>query len=224
MASRANSTELNQAVEMILTHGVEGLNKAFEVLYNEAMKVERSRYLQAEPYQRTDERIDYANGYKPKQLHSRLGKLAWLIPQVRSGQFYPSLLDKGSRSERALKLAVAEMYVKGVSTRKVTEVMEVLCGFEVSSQEVSRATELLEEQLITWRNRPLSYCRYLFLDARYEKVRVDNVVRDCAVLIAVGMAPYSIPTSYHTNLIDFREILIEQQFFCKFYLTFTCVN
>ena len=187
MASRVNSTELNQAVEMILTQGVEGLNKAFEVLYNEAMKVERSRYLQAEPYQRTDERIDYANGYKPKQLHSRLGKLALLIPQVRSGQFYPSLLDKGSRSERALKLAVAEMYVKGVSTRKVTEVMEVLCGFEVSSQEVSRATELLEEQLVTWRNRPLSYCRYLFLDARYEKVRVDNVVRDCAVLIAVGV-------------------------------------
>jgi putative transposase len=187
MACRVKSTELQDAMEMILTHGVEGLNKAFEVLYNEAMKVERSRYLQAEPYQRTEERIDYANGFKPKQLNSRLGKLALLIPQVRSGQFYPSLLDKGSRSERALKLAVAEMYIQGVSTRKVTQVMEVLCGFEVTSQEVSRATELLEEQLATWRNRPLGYYRYLFLDARYEKVRVDNVVRDCAILIAVGI-------------------------------------
>lgn len=187
MACRVNSTELNDAVEMILTNGVEGLNKAFEILYNEAMKVERNRYLQAEPYQRTEERIDYANGYKPKQLNSRLGKLELLIPQVRSGQFYPSLLDKGSRSERALKLAVAEMYIKGVSTRKVTEVMEVLCGFEVSSTDVSRATELLEEQLIAWRNRTLDYYRYLFLDARYEKVRVDNVVRDCAVLIAIGV-------------------------------------
>jgi putative transposase len=187
MACRVNSSELNTAVEMILNEGVEGLSKAFEVLYNEAMKIERSRYLQAEPYQRTEERVDYANGYKPKQLNSRLGKLALLIPQVRSGQFYPSLLDKGSRSERALKLAVAEMYIKGVSTRKVTEVMEVLCGFEVSSQDVSRATELLEEQLATWRNRPLGYYRYLFLDARYEKVRMDNLVRDCAVLIAVGV-------------------------------------
>ena len=101
MACRVQSTELNDAVEMILNQGVEGLNKAFEVLYNEAMKVERNRYLQAEPYQRTEERIDYANGYKPKQLNSRLGKLELLIPQVRSRQFYPSLLDKGSRAEQA---------------------------------------------------------------------------------------------------------------------------
>ena len=187
MACRVNTTELSAAVELIATQGVEGLNKAFEVLYNEAMKVERSRFLQAEPYQRTEERIDYANGYKPKQLNSRLGKLELLVPQVRSGQFYPNLLDKGSRSERALKLAIAEMYIQGVSTRKVSEAMEALCGLEVSSTDVSRATALLEEQLAAWRNRPLGCYRYLFLDARYEKVRVDNIVRDCAVFIAIGI-------------------------------------
>jgi putative transposase len=187
MACRVNTTELSAAVELIATQGVEGLNKAFEVLYNEAMKVERSRFLQAEPYQRTQERVDYANGYKPKQLNSRLGKLDLLIPQVRSGQFYPNLLDKGSRSERALKVAIAEMYIQGVSTRNVSEAMEVLCGFEVSSTDVSRATALLEDQLAAWRNRPLGYYRYLFLDARYEKARIDNIVRDCAVFIAIGI-------------------------------------
>ena len=187
MACRVHSTELNEAVAMVATEGVEGLGKAFEVLYNEAMKVERNRYLQAEPYQRTEERVDYANGYKPKQLNSRLGPLSLAVPQVRSGQFYPSLLDKGSRSERALKLAVAEMYIQGISTRKVTRVMETLCGFDVSSQDVSRATALLEEQLAAWRSRPLGYYHYLFLDARYEQIRLGNVVKDCAVFVAIGI-------------------------------------
>jgi putative transposase len=187
MACQMKSTQLDEAMEMILTQGTEGLTKAFEILYNEAMKIERSRYLQAAPYERTEERIDYANGYKPKVLNSRLGKLHLLIPQVRSGQYYPSSLEKGCRSERALKLAVAEMYVQGVSTRKVTEVMEVLCGFEVTSQEVSRATRLLDEELTAWRNRPLGRYRYLFLDARYENVRVEHGVRDCAVFVAVGV-------------------------------------
>ena len=93
------------------------------------------------------------------------------------------------RSERALKLAVAEMYVQGVSTRKVTEVMQLLCGLEVSSAQVSRATQLLDEELSAWRQRPLGEMPYLVLDARYEKVRHGGSVVSCAVLIAVGINP-----------------------------------
>ena len=91
------------------------------------------------------------------------------------------------RSERALKCAIAEMYVKGVSTRKVTAVMSELCGLEVSSTQVSRATRLLDEELNEWRNRPLGEVPYVFLDARYEKVRHGGAVVSCAVLMAFGV-------------------------------------
>ena len=87
------------------------------------------------------------------------------------GDFYPSVLEKGLRSERALKLAVAEMYVQGVSTRRVKEITEVLCGFEVSSTEVSRASKEMDKELEKWRQRPLGKMCHLILDVRYEKVR-----------------------------------------------------
>ena len=109
------------------------------------------------------------------------------IPQTRGTEFYPQSLERGLRSERALKLALAEMYVQGVSTRKVTKITEELCGFEVSSAEVSRASKLLDEQLSAWRERPLGAYPYVYLDARYEKVRYGGVVKSCAVLIAVGV-------------------------------------
>ncbi len=101
--------------------------------------------------------------------------------------FYPSALDKGMRSERALKLAMAEMYIQGVSTRKVTEVLKQLCGLEVTSSQVSRATQLLDEELEKWRNRPLGHTPFVQLDARYEKVRHGGSVINCAVLIATGV-------------------------------------
>ena len=92
------------------------------------------------------------------------------------------------RSERALKLAIAEMYVQGVSTRRVTQIMEEMCGFEVSSDQVSRAAALLDEELTRWRTRPLEQATpYLILDARYEKVRQAGAVVSCAVLIAAGV-------------------------------------
>ena len=161
--------------------------EAVSLLVNEAMHVERNRHLQAKPYERTDERQGYANGYKNKTLKSRLGKLDLLVPQVREGDFYPSVLEKGLRSERALKLAVAEMYVQGVSTRRVKEITEVLCGFEVSSTEVSRASQEMDQELEKWRQRPLGKMCYLILDARYEKVRQNGCVVDSAVLIAHGV-------------------------------------
>lgn len=188
MTHQSNHSAIEQALEEIIRHGMEGLESAISVLINEAMKIERSRAVGADPWQRTADRRGYANGYKPRTLNSRIGKLSLRMPQVRGGvSFYPSALDRGLRSERALKLAIAEMYVKGVSTRKVTEVMEVLCGLEVTSSEVSRCAKLLDEELETWRNRPIDGIDYLVLDARYEHVRQDGTVSSCPVLMAAGV-------------------------------------
>ncbi|RLC33569.1 MAG: IS256 family transposase [Deltaproteobacteria bacterium] len=179
---------IEQMMEAIIENGMEGLESAISILINEAMKVERSRVLGAEPWQRSEHRRGYANGYKPRSLSTRVGKLSLRVPQVRGDvTFYPSALERGLRSERALKLAIAEMYVQGVSTRKVAEVMERLCGLDVTSNEVSRCASLLDEELEKWRARPLGHCPYLVLDARYENVRIDGTVRSCAVLIAAGV-------------------------------------
>lgn len=187
MACRVKDSTINPAVKLIAEEGFEGLKEAVTLLINEAMQIERVHHLQAESYERTDARIGYANGYKPKKVKTRLGELDLSVPQVRDGNFYPSALEKGLRSERALKLALAEMYVQGVATRKVKEITEQLCGFEVSSMDVSRAAKLLDESLSAWRERPLGQYRYLFVDARYEKVRHNGCVIDSAVLIAYGI-------------------------------------
>jgi transposase-like protein len=158
------------ALEQIIENGFDGLDTAVSILINEAMRVERSRALAAEPWQRTDTRKGYANGYKPKSVESRIGKLALKVPQVRGPlPFYPNALEKGLRSERALTLAMAEMYINGVSTRKVTEVLQQLCGLEVTGTQVSRATALLDEELESWRNRPLGHTPFVQLDAHYER-------------------------------------------------------
>jgi putative transposase len=178
-----------QAVQLLAEHGFEGMANAIEILFNEAMKLQRQVYLGAAPYERTHERRSHANGFKPKNVNSRLGQLNLQVPQTRDGNFYPDVLEKGERSEKALKLAIAEMYVQGVSTRKVAKITEELCGLNVTSTQVSRAATLLDEELNAWRNRPLGAVEYLILDARYEKVRIAGAVRDAAVLVAIGILP-----------------------------------
>ena len=188
MTHEQEATAVSEAVQLVLDEGLDGLGTAVSVLLNEAMKIERCRTLGAEPWQRTPERTGHANGYKPRTLKTRLGKLELRVPQVRGDvEFYPSALERGQRSERALKVALAEMYVQGVSTRNVTEVLEAMCGTTVSSSEVSRASALLDEELQKWRCRPLGEVPYMVLDARYEKVRQDGAVASCAVLIASGV-------------------------------------
>ena len=192
MTHRGDDSAIDDVLEALITNGLEGMTAAMTTLFNEAMKIERSRFLNAGPHERTGERIGYANGYKSKTTHSRLGEMQLRIPQVRNlpawtEGFYPQSLERGQRSERAFKLALAEMYVQGVSTRRVKAITEQLCGLSVSSSEVSRAAELLDADLEAWRTRPLGEVPYLVLDARYEKVRLDGRMRDCAVLIAVGV-------------------------------------
>jgi transposase-like protein len=174
-------------LELLNQQGSEALGDALTILLNAAMLLERQRFLNAEPYERTPARRDHANGFKPKQLRTRVGDLDLRVPQVRSSQFYPSALERGTRSERALKLALAEMYVQGVSTRKVAAITEQLCGFEVTSSQVSRATAELDETFKQWRERPLAQMPFVQMDARYEKVREGGIVLDQATLTAIGI-------------------------------------
>lgn len=187
MTRETQGNGIDAAVELIMHSGFDGLGEAFRLLLNEAMRIERSRHLGAEPWERSEERRGHANGFKAKTVKSRFGELTFDVPQVRDGSFYPSALARGLRSERALKLALAEMYIQGVSTRKVAKITEELCGFEVSSTEVSRCMQLLDEELAAWRKRALGAHPYVILDARYEKVRHGGQVIDCAVLAAVGI-------------------------------------
>lgn len=176
-----------EIMEQIAEGGMAYLPELIQTLVNTAMQIERQKYLGAARYEHNPERSGHANGYKPKTVKTRLGALNFEVPQVREGGFYPQALEKGLRSERALTLTLAEMYVQGVSTRKVAAVVEQLCGCEVSSSQVSRAAALLDEKLEAWRNSEVGEIVYLLLDARYEKVRQDGRIRDVAVLIAAGI-------------------------------------
>lgn len=178
-----------EILKEISEQGIDFIPELIRILINAAMRAERQNYLGAEHYQHSPERQGHANGYKPKTLTTRLGDITFDIPQVREGGFYPHALEKGLRSERALNLALAEMYVQGVSTRKVSAIVEQLCGSSVSSTLVSQAAAQLDELLEAWRNRRLGEIVYLYLDARYEKVRQDGQIRDAAILLAVGVDP-----------------------------------
>jgi transposase-like protein len=189
MTYREDFTLPGELMERVSQEGLEILPELIQVIINAAMQAERQQHLKAGPYQHTEERTGHANGYKPKTVHTRMGDITFAIPQVREGGFYPEALEKGLRSERALLLALAEMYVQGVSTRKVKAVTEKLCGVALSSTQVSHAAGMLDAELEQWRNRPLGEYSYLFMDAYYEQVREDGQVRDLAVLSAVGVNP-----------------------------------
>ena len=120
MTHHDNSEVLNTVLQLLNEHGSDSLAEGLRILINEAMRVERNHVLQAQPYERTTDRKGHANGFKPKTLNSRVGPITLSVPQARGTEFYPSALEKGARSEQALKLALAEMYVQGVSTRKVS--------------------------------------------------------------------------------------------------------
>ncbi len=188
MAHRQHGNAFDNAMELLIENGFDRMADVLKILLNEAMKIEREDCLSAGAYQRTPNRKGYANGYKPKTVDTRMGRMTVDVPQVRGDvEFYPSALEKGCRSERALKVAIAEMYVKGISTRRVTKVLEKMCGLEISSTQVSRAAEMLDEELGKWRNRELGEYPYLILDAHYEKVRINGSVQSCAVFTAIGV-------------------------------------
>jgi transposase-like protein len=195
MTHQEENVVFEAVTAILIEHGPAAMASAFAIIMNCAMQVEREQQLKAKSHQRTGDRQGYANGFKPKTIHTRVGEVNLRIPQTRDYHdeegrpFYPKSLERGVRSERAMTLAVAEMYVQGVSTRKVTKIVEQLCGLQVTSTQVSRAAAELDEELAAWRNRPLGEVTYLILDARYEKVRHGGAVVPCAVLTAIGVTP-----------------------------------
>lgn len=150
---------------------------------------ERTQHLCAGKHERTDERNGYANGYKDRSLKTRLGKLELKLPQVRDSDepFYPESLSAAMMPETALCVALAEMYLQDVATRKVKGVLEKLYGFGVSSMEVSRVAKELDDVLDAWRNRRLGVIPFLQFDALWCKVRQGGLVQDTAVLIVAGI-------------------------------------
>ena len=185
-------TAVEALLEHLIEHGPADIATVFGRAFELAMQIERERFLRAGPYERTAERQGYANGYKPKRIDTPAGTVTVQVPKTagHDGEpFYPRSLERGRRSVRAVMLAVAEMYIKGVSTREVEAVMREFGIESLSSAQVSRAARLLDDELEAWRNRPLGEVKYLILDARYEKMRHGGVVRDAAVLSAIGVGP-----------------------------------
>jgi transposase-like protein len=154
-----------------------------------AIEAEFDRFVGVGRWERGAARRGWRNGSKPRQLKTRVGTLELRIPKDREGRFQPALFARYQRSEQALVLALVEMYIAGVSTRKVSGIVEELCGFSISASQVSALTKKLDRALEEWRSRVLSEqtTPYLVLDAHYEKVRLDGHVRSVAVLRVMGV-------------------------------------
>jgi putative transposase len=167
----------------------EGLRRVVETVLGVGMREEVAAHVGAGRHDRSEERRGYRNGTKPRKFATRVGELDLSVPQVRGCEpYHPSMFARWQRSERALLAACGEMYFQGVSTRNVQNVLREMCGLEVSSSTVSRVAAELDEKLSSFRERRLNHVtwEYLMLDARYEKVRVDNKVVSQAVLTVVG--------------------------------------
>jgi transposase-like protein len=164
------------------------MRQLLQRMIQDVLESEMRTFLQAESYERTDTRTGYRNGYKPRMLHTRVGTLELMVPKDREGQFKTELFERYQRSEKALLLSIAEMYVQGVGTRKVRKITEALCGLEISKSQVSELTKRLDTEIEAWRNRPLNreYI-YLIADARYEHIRSGGCVTSGGVLIVVGV-------------------------------------
>lgn len=169
--------------------GQEVLRPMLQELVQAALEEEFNQFIGAGPWRRSEQRRGWRNGSKPRQWRTRVGTLDLLVPKDREGRFQPSLFARYERSEKALVLALIEMYVKGVSTRKVSDIVEQLCGLSVSASQVSVLVRNLDTELATWRERSLAEQAYPYLtvDAHYEKVRRDGRIRATAVLWVIGV-------------------------------------
>ncbi|MGH9486452.1 MAG: IS256 family transposase [Terriglobales bacterium] len=169
--------------------GEDFLRELVQRTVQQVLEAEMTSFLGAESYQRNGERRGWRNGYKPRTLKTRVGELELMVPKDRDGEFQTELFDRYQRSEKALVLAMLQMYVEGVSTRKVSAITEALCGLEVSKSQVSALSQKLDAEVAEWRQRPLTEAYpYLVIDARYEKVRRGGAVVSQGVLVAVGIS------------------------------------
>lgn len=177
------------SVKDILLSNPQGLHEVIRVVMQEVLEAEMDEALGAGKSERTPERLGYRSGYYGRTLVTRVGKLELRVPQDRAGRFSTELFERYQRSERALVATLAEMYVQGVSTRKVKAVTEELCGHAFSASSISAINKRLDESLKAFAERPLEEpFPYVIMDARYEKVREAGIVMSQAVLIAIGIA------------------------------------
>jgi transposase-like protein len=167
----------------------DGLKALLETLLNQVLQTQASDQLQATPYERTQERQGYRNGYRERSLTTRIGTLTLQVPKLRQGSFTPDLYERWQRSEQALLACMVEMVIQGVSTRKVSAVVEELCGTEISKSSVSALCQRLDPQVSAWRERDLKEATYPFVlvDALVIRVRIDGRVRQRSLLLATGV-------------------------------------
>lgn len=181
-----------------LFSGDEGLARLMEKVLNQVLQFEATEAVGALPYERTDSRCGYRNGNRDRPLHTRVGSLTLAVPQFRKGGFSTELFERYQRSEMALMLAMMEMVINGVSTRKVTKITEELCGTQFSKSTVSALCKKLDPLVCEWNERPLGEKCYPFvlMDAIVIKVRKQGRVRSQSIMLSIGI-----------NLQGQREIL-----------------
>jgi len=169
--------------------GEDPVRALLEHILQRVLEEEMTAFVGAEPHERTSDRRGYRNGHQPRTLTTRVGRVELLVPRDREGRFRTELFERYQRSEKALVLTLMEMYVQGVSTRKVKQITEALCGLEISRSQVSELAKGLEEQVQAWRMRPIQKgYPYLVVDALYEKVRHGPQVLADAVLVVTGIS------------------------------------
>jgi putative transposase len=184
----ANKDALKAEVARILAEDADILKSIVTEALQQTLEAEMDEELGAEKSERTPSRVGYRSGYYGRTLITRVGKIELRVPQDRQGRFRTEVFERYQRSEKALTAAMMQMYLQGVSTRKVKAITEELCGHEFSSASISRIVAALDEELERFSRRRLEEdYPYLVLDARYEKVREEGTVRSQAVLIAIGI-------------------------------------
>ena len=186
--TRKQDSAKNTNWKELMSEQEDFLRPLIREILQEVLETEMDEALGAERGERTSNRRGYRSGYYGRTLVTRVGKLELRVPQDRQGHFRTEVFERYQRSEKALVGAMTEMYVQGVSTRKVKAITEELCGHEVSASTISRLNVKLDEELERFAKRRLSEAYpYLILDARYEKVREDGVITSQAVMIAIGV-------------------------------------
>jgi len=187
--AEGDGRELAAAAQAALLDDPEFLRGLVQGAVQAILEAEMDAHLGAGRYERSERRTGYRNGYKPRALHTRVGTLEPRVPRDREGTFSTELFARSQRTEQALVLTLMEMYVQGVSTRKVAAITEQLCGTAFSKSQVSALAGRLDAEVAAWRERPLTAASYPYLtvDARYEHVRVDGRVVSQGVLIVAGV-------------------------------------
>ena len=182
-----NSEEVQNIIERSVNDDVS--KKILTTVFNQLMENQRTEYIQADAYERSKSRQSQRNGYYEREFTTRVGTLDLKVPRTRDGEFSPTVFERYQRNEQALLASMLEMYVSGVSTRKVSKIVEELCGKSVSKSFVSSLTEELDPMVNEWQNRSLSGRNYPYVmtDVLYLKVRENHRVLSKSCHIAIGI-------------------------------------